>query len=248
MVARKAGLDMRGSRIACVLGITSLLVGFASVRLGGAGAGNKLRGGFAASLVADPAPTATTTPDPFGTDEQVLASLSAAQRANVDKILEPRARITRARKLATELKFTGHPGELQWFLAAINEETVPASLPVNVADEYWMSERGRVCDLLRSIGVAWMYAGPFEGLEERVVDAAARFADHPDELIRGQAGLVLHSVGHVPGRDPRVPLPPRGEAALRALMSDEEDRKLVETYIRGVLEHTRELREGRGPE
>lgn len=183
---------------------------------------------------------AVVTPDPFGTDEQVVASLSDMQRGTLEQRTGTKARITTARSMATQFKFTGQPSELEWFVREIEAEVVPATIPpMDDTDPYWVSDRGRVCDLLRTIGIAWVYAGPFEGMEERVTAAAARFVSHPDRLVRGQAGLALYAVKFTPTEHT---LPGDGEAAYAALMANADDRVMVEVYARGTIAHAREQR------
>lgn len=232
---------MQGVKIAGVVGVAALMVAVAGMRLGRSGgipAAAPLASGVDRS-------TRSVVPDPFGTDEQVMASLSDVQRANIAQRTSPAAKIAAARDMATRFRFTGRPSELGWHVARIEEEQVPTSPPTDPADEYWTEGRGMICDLLRPIGVAWVYAGPFAGMEERVVVAVARFAAHPDRLVRGQAGMVLHAIKHAPGRDGDTPLPGPGEDAMRALMADDEDRALIETYVKGILTHARDLRDKR---
>lgn len=180
----------------------------------------------------------TVTPDPFGTIEQVYASLPERirmPRREDGAIPHPISH----RRMATMDRFTGQPSELEPFLVYLENRPIPAEIPEDEA--YLHEDRAELASALRTIARAWPQV-EFPGMLGRVLELAVRYADHPDGMIRSQAGLVLLAIEASP-----FPEGTHAESA-RSMLADDGPFGIEFRLIWArVIEHARDVAAGLAP-
>lgn len=139
----------------------------------------------------DAATSAPPTPDPFGTDAQVRASLDPTIPAFIDS-LPVSVQSVAAREIATRGKFRGDPRELAPFLDLLGGIGVPATTPTE--EQWWNVERSQSVLALTALARAWASVGPYSSLTDRVRAEAIRFARHPEEHCRIHGGLLVEAL------------------------------------------------------
>lgn len=162
------------------------------------------------------------TPDPFGTDVQVLASLPRVLRdGNADRSPEVEALL--ARVTATKGKFTGRAHELEAFLQIL--ERHPAQVHA-AGDDVTLQAVP-----LTTIARAWKTVGPFEGTQARVLREASTRVDSDELMIAVGATLALHVVRE---KWSEGSFPAAAQAALERGMSRPALALSVNRHLRGM--------------
>ena len=172
------------------------------------------------------------TPDPFGTIEQVYASLpQSMQLPRVEDGSIPSPMLHR--RNATLNRFTGEPAQIEPFLQFLESDPVASGADGEAMDAYHadIAERATA---LRALARAWVQAD-FSADRARVLALALCYTSDDSEIIRGQAGVLLLAMQPFTEAD--------GGAGKDAEALFAEDGPYDEHFVAvwdGVLEHARQ--------
>jgi hypothetical protein len=156
-----------------------------------------------------------TTPDPFGTLEDVKRVADPALvRAHEYFVNREGPLVAEAslRALVARKHFRGDARELRWFLDTLGRMQVPASDGYSVERDDFYSV---VLHCISALGEGWDRSGPYASLAAEVEAQAVRFSEHPERTVRIWCGAVLSALAHTGS------LSTAGERCLHSMFSNE---------------------------
>lgn len=139
------------------------------------------------------------TPDPWGTIEQVMASIPADQAAAFRRTPTSATSELSLRASAARGRYTGDPRQVEFLLVELERLRIDAQGEITADGLGAIDARNVAMIALVELQRAWRAAGPFEGVQARAARGALALLRQRHHDVHTAAGLVLMIIAHKPG-------------------------------------------------